>query len=93
MLAEMNCLLPSVSIAEQLVHLSKVPENKQVEVVKNTVSRGWKSLQYEADAVVTGKSSNKSSFVDTASPNTFKATPEEEKNGDWKKEIPADHIF
>lgn len=93
MLAEMNCLLPSVSIAEQLVHLTKVPKDKQVTVVKNTISRGWKSLQYESDAIVSGGSYNKSSFVDTASPNTFKATPEEDKNGDWKKEIPADHIF
>lgn len=93
MLAEMNCLLPSVSIAEQLSHLAKVPESKQAGVVKNTISRGWKSLQYEAEASTTGGSYRSSSFVDTASPNTFTATPEEDKNGDWKKEIPADHIF
>ena len=89
MLAEMNCLLPAVSIAEQLTHLAKVPQNKQVAVVKNTVSRGWKSLQYEAEATT----SFRSSFVDTASPGTFYATPEEDKNGDWKKNIPEDHIF
>lgn len=93
MLAELNCLLPSVSIAEQLVHLSKVPADRQVAVVKNTVSRGWKSLQYEAEAITTGGAPRGGSFVDTASPNTFKATPEEEKNGDWKQDIPADHIF
>ena len=89
MLAEMNCLLPAVSIAEQLTHLAKVPCQKQVAVVKNTVSRGWKSLQYEAEATTVSRSS----FVDTASPNTFTATPEEQKNGDWKKQIPEDHIF
>lgn len=93
MLAEMNCLLPSVSIAEQLVQLKAVPEGRQVTVVKNTISRGWKSLQYEAQSAVAPGSYNKSGFVDTASPNTFTATPEEDKNGDWKSEIPEDHIF
>lgn len=92
MLAEMNCLLPSVSIEEQLKHLAKVPPYKQVEVVKNTISRGWKSLQYAAEDATTTRAS-RSSFTDTASPNTFAATPEDEKNGDWKKQIPEDHIF
>lgn len=93
MLAEMNTLLPAVSIAEQLACLAKVPKHRQIVVVKNTVSRGWKSLQYEADAVTKGKPASGSSFVDTASPGTFHATPEEDKNGDWKKNIPEDHIF
>lgn len=93
MLGEMNCLLPSMSIAEQLTWLKKVPADRQVAVVKNTISRGWKSLQYEAEAVTTGGASRSSSFVDTSTPGTFKATPEEEKNGDWKKDIPNDHIF
>ena len=92
MLGEMQALLPSVSIAEQLTHLAKVPQHKQVDVIKNTVSRGWKSLQYAAEEAITGRAS-RSSFVDTASPNTFTATPEEEKNGDWKNNIPEDHIF
>lgn len=92
MLAEMDCLLPSVSIAEQLTHLAKVPQHKQVEVVKNTISRGWKSLQYVAEEATTTRAS-RGSFTDTASPNTFTATPEEDKNGDWKKQVPEDHIF
>lgn len=92
MLAELNCLLPSMSIAEQLTHLKKVPVDKQATVVKNTISRGWKSLQYESEAVITGGGS-RGSFVDTASSNAFTAISEEQKNGDWKKEIPADHIF
>lgn len=92
MLAEMNCLLPSVSIEAQLTCLAKVPRNKQIEVIKNTVSRGWKSLQYASQDAIAGKTP-RGSFVDTASPNTFKATPEEDKNGDWKNEIPEDHIF
>lgn len=89
MLAEMNCLLPAVSIAEQLTHLLKVPADKQVEVIKNTISRGWKSLQYEADSVQV----NSRPSWDTAEPGTFEATPEEDKNGDWKKDIPEEHIF
>lgn len=93
MLAEMNCLLPAVSIAEQLARLKKVAEDRQVAVVKATISHGWKSLQYEAEATTTGGTYRSSSFVDTASPNTFKATPEEDKNGNWKKEIPDDQIF
>lgn len=92
MLAEMNCLLPTVSITEQLTHLKKVPRTKQVDVVRNTVSRGWKSLQYAAEEAIVDKVP-RGSFVDTASPNTFTAIPEEQKNGDWKKEIPEDHIF
>ena len=92
MLAEMNCLLPLASIEAQLTLLAKVPQNKQVEVVNNTVSRGWKSLQYAAAEATTTRAS-RSSFTDTASPNTFTATPEEEKNGDWKKQVPKDHIF
>lgn len=89
MLAEMNCLLPSVSIAEQLVHLAKVPASKQVEVVKNTVSRGWKSLQYEAESITTGSVPK----WDTAAPDAFQAKTEEEKSRDWRKEVPDDHIF
>lgn len=92
MLAETNTLLPAISISEQLAHLAKVPQHKQVAVVNNTISRGWKSLQYEAEATVSSRAT-RGSFVDTASPNTFKATPEEDKNGNWKKEIPDDQIF
>ena len=89
MLGEMNCLLPSASIEAQLTILAKVPKYKQVEVVNNTISRGWRSLQYAAAEAMT----TRGSFTDTASPNTFTATPEEEKNGDWKKQVPEDHIF
>lgn len=89
MLAEMNCLLPSISISEQLSQLKKVSEDKQVLVINNTISRGWKSLQYEVNTVM----ENSRPSWDTAEPGTFQATPEEEKNGDWKKDIPEDHIF
>lgn len=89
MLAELNCLLPAVSIAEQLVHLAKVPSSKQVEVVRNTVSRGWKSLQYEAESVATGSVPK----WDTAAPDAFQAKTEEQKSRDWRKEVPDDHIF
>ena len=89
MLAELNCLLPAVSIAEQLSHLAKVPADKQVTVVKNTISRGWKSLQYEAEANIVGKVPS----WDTADPNAFQAKTEEEKSRDWRQDVPDDHIF
>ncbi len=89
MLAEMNCLLPSMSIAEQLTWLKKVPEDKQIAVVKNTISRGWKSLQYEAEANIAGKVPS----WDTADPNAFQAKTEEEKSRDWRENVPDDHIF
>lgn len=89
MLAEMNCLLPAVSIAEQLVWLQKVSADKQVAVIKATVSRGWKSLQYEAEANI----SSKVPSWDTADPNAFQAKTEEEKSHDWREEVPDDHIF
>ena len=89
MLAELNCLLPSLSIAEQLTWLKKVPEDRQVAVVKNTISRGWKSLQYEAETNISGKVPS----WDTADPNAFQAKTEEEKNRDWRKDVPDDHIF
>ena len=89
MLAQMNTLLPAVSIAEQLTHLKKVPANKQVEVVKNTVSRGWKSLQYEAEALATSSVPK----WDTAAPDAFQAKTEEEKSRDWRKDVSDDEIF
>lgn len=89
MLAEMNCLLPSVSIAEQLTWLKRVPEDRQVLVVKNTISRGWKSLQYEAESNIAGKVPS----WDTADPNAFQAKTEEEKSSNWRENVPDDHIF
>lgn len=93
MLAEMNCLLPAVSIAEQLAALKKVPADLQVLAIKTTIARGWKSLEYAAQSNLAFGSSNRGSFVDTSTPGTFRATPEEEKNGDWKNSIPNENIF
>ena len=89
MLAEVGCLLPSVSIAEQLAFLKKVPKDKQVAVVKNTISRGWKSLQYEAESNISGKVPS----WDTADPNAFQAKTEEEKSADWRQSVPKDNVF
>ena len=89
MLGEMGCLLPSVSIAEQLTWLQKVSQDKQVAVVKNTISRGWKSLQYQAQEHISGKVPS----WDTADPNAFQAKTEEEKSRDWRTEVPDDRIF
>ena len=89
MLAELNCLLPSVSISEQLAYLAKVPQSRQVPVVKNTISRGWKSLQYEAEANYSGKVP----AWDTADASAFTAKTEEEKSRDWRQDVPADCVF
>lgn len=89
MLAEMNCLLPAISIAEQLEWLKKVPEDKRITVVKNTISRGWKSLQYEAEANI----SSQVPSWDTASPDAFKAKTEEQKLRNPFEGIPEDNIF
>lgn len=89
MLGELNCLLPSRSIAEQLTWLKKVSADRQVAVVKNTISRGWKSLQYEAEA-------NIASAVpswDTAAPDAFQAKTEEQKMRNPLEGVPEDRIF
>lgn len=89
MLAEMNCLLPSISIAEQLEWLKKVPEDKQISVVKTTISRGWKSLQYASEANI----SSQVPSWDTASPDAFKAKTEEQKLKNPLEGVPKDNIF
>lgn len=59
MLGEQNALLPVTSIREQLLALDKLPDPKQVEAVKGTIQRGWKSLVYQCDELSgkTGKPS------------------------------------
>lgn len=89
MLGEMGCLLPSRSIAEQLSGLTKVPDDKKIFVIRSTIQHGWKSLQYEVDNFVNSKVPS----WDTADPNAFQAKTEEEKNRDWRKDVPDDHIF
>lgn len=89
MLAEMNCLLPAVSIAQQLNYLTKLSEDKQLLVINTTISRGWKSLQYQVDAVV----SNTVPTWDTASPDAFKAKTEEQKLQNIFEGVPEDNIF
>ena len=89
MLAEMNTLLPSVSIAEQLTCLAKVSADKQAAAVKYTISRGWKSLQYASEEM----SSVAVPSWDTAAPDAFKAKTEEEKSRDWRKEVSEDEVF
>ena len=89
MLAQMNALLPSVSIAEQLTCLSKVSVDKQVAAVKYTISRGWKSLQYASEEMSSGSVPS----WDTAASDAFKAKTEEEKSRDWRKDVPEDEVF
>lgn len=89
MLAEMNCLLPAVSIAQQLNYLTKLSADKQLVVITNTISRGWKSLQYEAEANI----SSQVPSWDTASPDAFKAKTEEQKLRNPFEGVPEDNIF
>ena len=89
MLAEMNALLPAVSISEQLACLAKVPVDKQVAAVKNTVSRGWKSLQYASEEMASGSAPS----WDTAAPDAFQAKTEEQKLRNPLEGVPEDRIF
>lgn len=89
MLAEVNCLLPAVSIAEQLSLLAKVSPSNQVAVVNDTVSRCWKSLQYRAEEAM----SSTVPTWDTASPDAFKAKTEEQKLQNIFEGVPEDNIF
>lgn len=89
MLAEVNCLLPAVSIAEQLSLLAKVSPSNQVAVVNDTVSRCWKSLQYRAEEAM----SSTVPYWDTASPDAFKAKTEEQKLQNIFEGVSEDNIF
>lgn len=89
MLAEMNCLLPVVSIKEQLVYLQKVAPGSQIAVVKGTISHGWKSLQYEAESCISGTVPS----WDTAAPDAFQAKTEEQKLRNPLEDVPEDRIF
>lgn len=89
MLAEMNCLLPQISVSVQLDWLKKVPEDKQIEVIQTTISRGWKSLQYAAEANI----SSQVPSWDTASPDAFKAKTEEQKLKNPLEGVSEDNIF
>ena len=57
--------------------------------VKQTVSRGWKSLQYASEELLSGSVPS----WDTAAPDAFTAKTEEEKARNWRKDIPEDRIF
>lgn len=89
MLGEMNCLLPSRSIAEQLAILKKVHPDNQIAVIRGTISHGWKSLQYEAESYVTGAVPS----WDTAAPDAFQAKTEEQKLKNPLEGVPEDRIF
>ena len=89
MLAEMNCLLPAVSIAEQLTWLNKVSVDRQVDVIKITISHGWKSLRYVAEENLAGAVPS----WDTADSNAFQAKTEEQKMKNHLEDAPEDMIF
>lgn len=89
MLAESNSLLPSSTIQEQLKLLSEVREDKQADVVKNTIMHGWKSLSYEANNFISGSTPS----WDTATPGSFQPKTEEEKSRDIFEGVSEEEIF
>ena len=77
MLSESNTMLPEISLRAQLEKLKSVSsEKKQEEIIKTTITRGWKSLDYEIDSKVNSKAS-----FDTAagSSNQFKDPKHDER--------------
>jgi len=71
MLADMNSFLQDISIRSQLEKISKISsDSKKKEVIKNTITRGWKSLDYAADD--SGKKGNQSFDTAKSSSNQFK---------------------
>lgn len=89
MLAESNTLLPSASIQEQLRLLRQVREDLRCDVVKNTVSHGWKNLSYQCESVVRQTVPS----WDTATAGSFKPKNEEEKTVDIFEGASSEEIF
>ncbi len=89
MLGGAGALLPEQSIQEQLNILWKVPEANQEKVIRETISHGWKSLQYVAQEYMdSGKPSWDNTDVDA-----FKAKTAEEKRVNPLEGVPEEDIF
>lgn len=89
MLGGAGALLPEQSIQEQLNILWKVPEANQEKVIRETISHGWKSLQYVAKEYMdTGKPS-----WDNTEVGAFKAKTAEEKRVNPLEGVPEEDIF
>ena len=91
MLAETNTLHSMTTIEAQLAELKKLSKRKQVEAVKATVARGWKSLQYavnDASKVGSGRK-----CADTADPDAFTPKTMEEKTRDLFEGVSPENIF
>ena len=89
MLGASGSLLPEQSIEEQMKILAAVRDRDRVGVVRDTVSHGWKSLQYSAKECTKGSTPS----WDTARPNAFKAKTMEEKRKNPLEGVPEEDIF
>lgn len=89
MLGESESLLPSTSIHEQLKLLQALPEDKRAEIVRETVSHGWKNLKY---CIEQYQQSTTPSW-DTAVPGSFRPKTEEEKAKDIFEGASPEEIF
>ena len=90
MLAETNTLHSMTTIEAQLAGLKKLPKRKQIEAVTNTITRGWKSLQYAVDDA--SKCGNRK-CADTADPDAFTPKTMEEKTRDLFEGVSPENIF
>lgn len=91
MLAETNTLHSMTTIEAQLAELKKLSKRKQVEAVKVTIARGWKSLQYAVNDA--GKVGSGRKCADTADPDAFTPKTMEEKTRDLFEGVSPENIF
>lgn len=89
MLGSTNTLLPEQAITEQLNYLLKVRPADRPTVVRETISHGWKSLQYVAKDYLEGSTPS----WDTAKPDAFRAKTMEEKRKNPLEGVSEDDIF
>ena len=79
----------TTSIHEQLKLLQTLPEDKRAEIVRETVSHGWKNLKY---CIEQYQQSTTPSW-DTAVPGSFRPKTEEEKAKDIFEGASPEEIF
>lgn len=84
MLGELNTLLPEVSIAEQLKCIQQHEDSVKIQIIRETISHGWKNLKYASESV----KQNSTPSWDTAEPGAFKAKTSQQKTE--KPALPAD---
>lgn len=93
-LGEMNALLADTTVRAQLNNLiQKIPsDSRKCQVIRDTISRGWKSLDYMIDDTLKGKGKN---GFDTAknSTNQFYSEEQKQKLRQQLNNVPEEDIF